>query len=151
MITRILTAVDDSPAALTGARAAIELAGRLGARVRAVNVLRDGALGDTLVAVSGDPGVGERRGVAAASVLDHVARLAQRSGVDLETCQLRGEPARRILAEAATWHADLVVVGRSNQQRRAGAPYVGGETAHVLEFAEQPVLVVPPSGLVTDA
>jgi hypothetical protein len=27
---------------------------------------------------------------------------------------------------------------------RAGEPYVGGETANVLEFAERPVLVVPP-------
>lgn len=145
MITRILTAVDDSPAALTAARAAVDLAAQLGARVRVVNVLRDGALGDTLAAVSGDPRVGERRGVAAASVLGHVARLARRAGLQVETCQLHGEPARRILAEARGWHADLVVIGRSNQARRAGAPYVGGETAHVLEFAEQPVLVVPPS------
>jgi hypothetical protein len=39
------------------------------------------------------------------------------------------------------------VIGKSDQQRRAGAPYVGGETANVLEFAEQPVLVVasPPA------
>ncbi len=151
MITRILAAVDDSPAALTAARAAIDLAVRLGARVRAVNVLRDGALGDAFEAVSGDTRVRERRGVAAASVLGHVARLARRSGVEVETCQLHGDPARRILAEARTWHADLVVIGRSEQERRAGAPYVGGETAHVLEFAEQPVLVVPPSVPAGDA
>jgi nucleotide-binding universal stress UspA family protein len=151
MITRILAAVDDSPAALTAARAAVDLAARLGARVRAVNVLRDGALGDTFEAVSGDPRVRERRGVAAAAVLGHVAGLARRSGVEVETCQLHGDPARRILADARTWHADLVVIGRSEQERRAGAPYVGGETAHVLEFAEQPVLVVPPSAPAGDA
>ena len=35
------------------------------------------------------------------------------------------------------------MIARSQQRRRTGDPYVGSETAHVLEFAEQPVLVVP--------
>jgi nucleotide-binding universal stress UspA family protein len=143
MIARILLAVDDSPAALEAARTAVDLAARLHASVRAVNVLRDGVLGAALTAASADPGVAARRGVAAASVLDHVARLARRLGVTVETGQLQGQPAGCILAEARAWHADVIVLGRSAQQRRAGAPYVGGETAHVLEFAEQPVLVVP--------
>ncbi len=145
MISRILVAVDDSPASLGAARAAVELAAGLGARLRAVNVLRDHVLSQTLERMSGYQRVGERRDIAAAGVLGHVAALARAAGVEeVETCQLEGEPARCILAEARAWPADLIVIAKSSQQRRAGEPYVGGETANVLEFAERPVLVVPP-------
>ncbi len=144
MITRILVAVDDSPASLGAARAAVELAASLGARLRAVNVLRDHVLSQTLERMSGYQHVGERRDIAAAGVLGHVAALARCSGVEVETCQLEGEPARCILTQARKWPADLIVIAKSSQQRRAGEPYVGGETANVLEFAERPVLVVPP-------
>ena len=143
MITRILLAVDDSPGALAAARVAVDLAARLGARLRVVNVVQDGRLAETLEAASGSPGLRERRGSAAAALLDHVGELARRSGVAVETCQLEGSPARRILDEAQAWAADLTVMARSQRRHRAGDPYVGSETAHVLEFTEQPVLVVP--------
>jgi nucleotide-binding universal stress UspA family protein len=143
MITRILLAVDDSPGALAAARVAVDLAARLGGRLRVVNVVRDGHLAEILAAAAGSPGLRERRGDAAAAVLDHVGELARRAGVPVETCQLEGSPARRILGEAQAWAADLTVIARSQQHRRTGDPYVGSETAHVLEFAEQPVLVVP--------
>lgn len=35
------------------------------------------------------------------------------------------------------------MIARSQQRCHTGDPYVGSETVHVLEFAEQPVLVVP--------
>jgi nucleotide-binding universal stress UspA family protein len=144
MITRILLAVDDSPGALAAARTAVELAAPLGARIRAVHVLRDHVLSDALEAATGHPDLEERRDVAASSVLDHVALLARQAGVDVEQDQLEGEPASCILAQARAWPADLIVIGKSDQERRAGEPYVGSETANVLEFAEQPVLVVAP-------
>ena len=97
MITRILLAVDDSEGALAAARVAIDLAARLGARLRVVNVVQDGRFGQTLEAASGHPGLGARRGHAAAAVLGHVAELARRCGVKAETSQLQGYPARRIL------------------------------------------------------
>ncbi|HET8683969.1 MAG TPA: universal stress protein, partial [Micromonosporaceae bacterium] len=68
--------------------------------------------------------------------------LADRAGVPVETVQVDGEPAARVLAQARAWRADLVVLGRSDRPG-VGEPYVGGHTRHVLEFAEQPVLVVP--------
>jgi hypothetical protein len=37
------------------------------------------------------------------------------------------------------------VIARSQRRRRTGDPYVGSETAQVLEFTEKPVLVVPHS------
>jgi nucleotide-binding universal stress UspA family protein len=97
MISRILVAVDDSPASLEAARAAVQLAASLGARLRAVNVLRDHVLSDALERMSGYRRVGERRDVAA-GVLGHVAAVATAAGVEVQTCQVEGEPARGILA-----------------------------------------------------
>jgi nucleotide-binding universal stress UspA family protein len=144
VITRILVAVDDTAASMGAARAAVALAVRLGARLRVVNVLRDHLLTQALERLSGYPGVAHRREVAAAGVLGQVEALARASGVEVETCQMEGEPAQCILTEAGAWPADLIVIAKSSQQRRAGEPYVGSETANVLEFAEQPVLVIPP-------
>lgn len=144
MITRILVAVDDSAASMQAARTAVELAVGLGARLRVVNVLRDHLLSQALERMSGYRGVSERRDIAAAGVLGQVAALARASGVEVETCQLEGQPAQGILAEANAWPADLIVIAKSDQQRRAGEPYVGSETANVIEFAEQPVLVTSP-------
>jgi nucleotide-binding universal stress UspA family protein len=84
-----------------------------------------------------------RRRHAASSVLHHVARLAEQSGVLIETRLLDGLPAAMILDEANRWPADLIVVGRSDRHE-AGEPYIGSETRHILEFADRPVLVVPP-------
>ncbi len=47
-----------------------------------------------------------------------------------------------LLRVAQQWHADLIVMGRSDK-RRPGVPYVGNQTEHLLEFASVPVLVVP--------
>lgn len=131
-MTRILVAVDDSPAGLAAAAAAVEVAARSDAEVRFVHVLRP--------SVPGGPEPADGR--ASDALLRHVADLAVAGGVAAEAVRLVGEPARELLEAARSWSADLVVIGRSDV-RAAGAPYVGKETREVLEFAEQPVLVVP--------
>jgi nucleotide-binding universal stress UspA family protein len=142
MISRILLAVDDSPAALTATEVTLDLASRLGARVLAVHVVSNYLLSTLHASGSRVSGIEERQKHAAAAVLRHVARMAERAAVDLETQQLEGNAARHVLGLARTWHANLIVIGRSGQ-RGPGEPYVGSQTAHVLEFAELPVLVVP--------
>ena len=122
MISRILLGVDDSPGGLAAARVAVDLAAGLGARLRVVNVVEDGRLAETIEAVSGAGGFRERRGDAAAAVLEHVGELARRAGVQVETCRLEGSPARRILGEAQAWDSDLTVIARSQRRRRAGDP-----------------------------
>lgn len=143
MITRILLAVDDSPAALAAARLTLDLATRLPARIRMVSVVADHTLSAALAGRSAYPDLSARREAASTSVLDHIAELARQAGLEIETRQLGGEPARHILTEARGWPADLIVIGKSGG-RRLGEPYVGSQTAHVLEFADRPVLVVPP-------
>ena len=77
-------------------------------------------------------------------MLQYVARQAQRSRVAVETEQRYGEPAACLLTEARDWPADIVVLGRS--ERPGHRQPLGLAATRVLEFAEQPVLIVPESG-----
>lgn len=144
MITHILLAVDDSPDSLAATRLAVELALGLGARLRAVHVRADHQFEAAIEAATGSP-VGGRRDEAEASLLARVAALAQGRGVVVETVLLAGRVEVALLQAARDWGADLVVIGKSGRAA-VGEPYVGSLTRHVLEFAEQPVLVTPGAG-----
>ncbi|WP_067453155.1 universal stress protein [Actinomadura macra] len=142
MTACLLLVVDDSPATLAAARYALHLARALGARVRAVSIVADGVLTDAVTSVSAHPDVGARRDLAAHSVLAHVERLAGLEEVEIETGLLFGDIAERVLDESRRVHPDLIVLARGGAPRpggRALAPWAG----RLLEFAEQPVLVVP--------
>lgn len=141
--SRILVAVDDSPAALTAAHAAIDLAVLSGARLRFVHVIGDGELVRALAKRGHDGQLADTRRSAAESLLRHVTAEAHRAGVQAERANLTGAPVALLLGAARDWAADLFVVGRSDV-RRAGSAYVGSVTRGVLEFSEIPVLVVPP-------
>ena len=138
---RILVAVDDSPAGLAAARVAVGLAAQLGASLRVVHVVADGDITAVLEA-SGDAELGKRRTAPTAALLRHVQGLASAADVTAETVELFGDTARLILEQARISMADLIVIGRG-LDREVGRPYVGHETRIVLEFADQPVLVVP--------
>lgn len=145
-IQRILVAIDDSSDALAAAHLAIEIAAGASATLRVLHLLTDHGLSDLLGepeagAAAGGP-VTERRTAGARSLLRHVQRLAKRAGVTAEMRLVEGDAGSGILAEARDWGADLVVVGRSSQAG-PGAPYIGQQVRQVLEFAQQPVLVVP--------
>ncbi len=143
VMRKILLAVDDSPAALEAARAAVDLADGWGATVRAVYVVENHVLAEAIGSASSVAQATERLQRSGHAVLAHVARLGEETGVVVESIELQGEPYQRILEHAGKWGADLVVMGRSDR-RGAGSAYVGSETEQVLEFTEQPVLVVPP-------
>jgi nucleotide-binding universal stress UspA family protein len=141
-ITRILVAVDDSPAALAAARTALDIARRYQASVRLVHVEQDGALVRALAGFDNEETIDERRTQAASSLLRHVLSQAKSSGLSAEAIGLEGDPASTVLAQIGDWKADLVVLGRS-WQRGAGRPYLGAVSRQVLEFSEVPVLIVP--------
>ncbi len=144
MISRVLLAVDDSVDSLAATRAAVDLVRHEGGTLRAVHVSADGVLDEALRLVSSRPGAETRRGLAEAAVLARAESLARAAGVTVETGLLTGDVGRTLLEEARRWKADLVVVGKSTRSA-SGEPYVGPVTRHVLEFCEQPVLVVPPT------
>ena len=129
MMQRILTAVDDSAPALAAANLAIQVAKSWGAELLFVAVTEDGLDG--------------------APVLRHVLGLAASHAVTATGTSLRGiHPFEAILAQAAEWDADLLVMGQSDK-RHPGGPYVGSQTEHVLEFSPIPVLVVPEAQIAT--
>lgn len=142
--SRVLVAVEDSATGLRAAAVAVDLAAALGASLLVVHVVTDGDLEGALSGGRpGGRGVRERRRASAAALLRHVASRARRRGVPVDTLEAEGDAAGRILDAARSWSAGIVVIGRS--EARAGGPHrVGAQTQHVMEFAEQPVLVVPP-------
>ena len=142
MIERVLLAVDDSPDSLAAARLSVELAGKLPARLRVVSVSANHAVEAAIEAATNRPEVDVRRSLSAVAILARVTALAEVAGVTVETDLLTGDVGPAVLDAARAWSADLVIVGRAGR-RKSGEPYVGAQTRHVLEFAEQPVLVVP--------
>jgi nucleotide-binding universal stress UspA family protein len=140
----VLLAVDDSPAALAATRAAVALCAATGARLRVVTVVGDHHITEPLSHGADGQAVTARRERAAQAVLRHAELLSGRSGVAVETAALEGDAAPRVLDEARRWSADIIVVALVSHHG-PGQPYIGGQTRHVLEFADVPVLVVPPS------
>ena len=145
MMDRILVAVDDSPASFAAARVAAALAAALGARLRVVHVAVDHELGEAVARVSDQPHVHTRILEGRQALLSRVSSLTTSAGVVPEAALLTGSIAPAVLGDAHAWGADLVVVGKS-ARAVVGDPYIGSQTRQLLEFAERPVLVVPPPG-----
>jgi nucleotide-binding universal stress UspA family protein len=141
-IQRVLVAVDDSPAALRAARFATDLAAGWHAHLRLVAVAADHALGSLLDTTVPEGRAAERVERAGHALLQHLAHAARVEGIEVDSVLLGGEPFRQILEQAHAWNADLIVMGRSDRHGPS-SPYLGSVTAHVLEFADCPVLVIP--------
>lgn len=138
----LLVAVDDTPAALAGARFAVELARTAGLRVCAVAVIpKPPAAPHPPLQPQRESAPQPQR--TAQNVLRYVETVANREAVPVECVVRTGEPALCVLDQAQVVGARIIVVGRSGRAG-PGEPYVGSQTRHVLEFADCPVLVVPP-------
>lgn len=142
MIERILLAVDDSPDSLAAARTAIGLAAALGAPLLVVHVRRNHTFDAALAAAAARPETTARRERSEEAILARIASLAREAEVHVQTRMLDGHVGAQVLDVARSWAADVVVLGRS-ARARGHEPYVGPHTRHILEFAEQAVLVVP--------
>lgn len=149
---RVLLGVDDSPAGMAAARAAASLARSCSGTVLAVHVLpAPPGPGRSSVGhgEAGRPEPPRPAGAARATdpstiaVLRFAADVARGAGVPIEVRAPAGDPAHVILDLAASWPADVIVLGRSTGSR-VGQPYIGSKVQHVLEFTDVPVLVVPP-------
>ncbi|HEU5003977.1 MAG TPA: universal stress protein [Actinomycetota bacterium] len=118
---------------------------RLGGRVLAVLVSPDAPSAVSAAAVSGV--------VADATALDQAAaerareldrELTRRTaGLDVEIAfvHTKGDPARELLALAASHRADLIVVGRSRKARHRIAGSIG---RHLVCGRQAPVVVIVP-------
>lgn len=143
MIARIMLAVDDTPDSVAAARVAVELAAALHAQLRVVHVRTNHDLDAAVTQAGGRGAVAARRAESDVAILARAASLAAEAGVAAESELLAGDTAPAVLDAAHVWPADLVVLGKSSRSA-TGEPYIGSRARHILEFAEQPVLIVPP-------
>lgn len=149
MYERILVPVDGSSTSKRGLDEALQIAARLGSRIRIVHVVDDASLamatsalatnvGDLLVSLADD----------GARILEDAGRTVQASGVAFDTA-LRHNTAGRvsdvIVKEAADWPSDLIVIG-THGRRGAGRWLLGSDAEQVLRAAPVPVLLVRAAG-----
>ncbi len=138
MITQVLLGVDDSAASLTAARTAVELCAGWNATLHVLAAV--GQLPST------DPDPARARAARiddARSVLRYVEQLAERHKVTVRGVLVEDEPALAMLRHCRDSGAGLIVIGRSRVVGY-GRPYIGSQARHILEFADVPVIVVPP-------
>jgi nucleotide-binding universal stress UspA family protein len=130
--SRVLACVDGSVAGMAAADLAVDLAAEDGAQLDVIYVLEPAA--------GGELAAGLRR--SGENNLQAVARSAQSRRVVVKTAFREGVPFEEILAEAARFQADVIVMGRVGQAG-PGKKLLGSEAERVVEFAQSPVLIVP--------
>ena len=140
MIETILVATDGSPASSAAADEAIDLAGRLQARLIVINVVN---VPEVAAASAMFPGTA----VAAREEADAIARAvvddAMRAGVAATYLTWEGQPGEAIVAAAEAESADLVVVG-THGRSVIGRLLLGSVSEYVVRHSRVPVLVVRP-------
>jgi nucleotide-binding universal stress UspA family protein len=138
-IRTIVLATDLMASSREATDRAIDLAGRLDARLVIVNVLEKRRLAGGGAHERVDQARAERE-----APLVNVVREARAAGVTAEFLVWQGDPGGSIAAAAEAEGADLVVVGTRGRSG-AGRMLLGSVSAHVVRHASCPVLVVRPS------
>lgn len=146
MFKRILVATDGSPLSKKAVESAIALAARSGAELLALTVVPryptnyfDGAA----VFTPEDIGRIERQWAESAqATLDEIAKLAEASGVRIQTTTVSGDLVGEAIIAAAKKHGSDTIVMASHGRRGIRRLLLGSETQHVLTHSDLPVLVL---------
>lgn len=139
---KILVPVDGSRYSLNAARLAAEIAEIHGSDLKLFHVL-DVLMADQLKSLlkKNSGSIREELKSQAQGFLRDMVREIGKKNVNLEILIKEGIPHEAIIKEAASWGADLVVLGKLG--RRGISHIVLGSVAErVIEFSEMPVLVV---------
>ena len=137
--TRVLCAVDFSPASLRALALAESLAAEAVAPLTVLHVLEPASVFEPVVAGSGRlPGADVHR--AAQHRLEKLVGSDTRAFTDVHEVVVAGKPYREILREAAVQSSDLIVLGTHGG--RPGLPAFGSTTNHIVREATCPVLTV---------
>ena len=138
---RILVAVDGSPTSNKALAAALELARSHGGRIRLVHSV------DELLYMSGFDTSADVVTIIRANaqkVLAEAASAAAAAGVAAE-CDLVDAPGQRlgdiVARQAASWQADLVVVG-THGRHGVGRVLMGSGAEQIIRHSPVPVLVI---------
>lgn len=145
MYQRILVPVDGSPTSELGLREAIRLAQLTHADIRLIHVIDElsfamgldaygFAAGDLLELLRKD----------GAEVLEHAATTVREQGVLVDCVlyeNLEKTVQQRVIAEAQTWPADLIVIG-THGRRGVRRMVLGSSAESILRSSPVPVLLV---------
>ena len=145
MYDRILVPVDGSSTSAHGLGEAIRLAKVTGGRLRLMHVIDELSFALAMDAYSGHSGdwLRELRDAGTQLLEDGKAKAAA-AGVDADAVlcdNFRGAVPDRVMAEAASWPADLIVLG-THGRRGLGRMVMGSSAEHILRTANVPVLLV---------
>ncbi len=145
MYTHILVPIDGSPTSNRGLDEAVKLAKLTGARLRLVHVV------DQLIYAMGADGYGTmttdlipilREG--GERILSTCKTHVEASGVPVDTVlfdSFAGRVSDLVVAEAISWHADLIVLG-THGRRGVGRLFMGSDAEQIVRLAPTPVLLV---------
>lgn len=137
---RILIAVDSSEYAMQAAKRGLELAHALHAQAALLYVV------DTAKAMGNiDAGISPENALIvlkreAEETLGQLARMY--NGSELMKFMPEGHPVEEIIGTAASWNADLIVMGTHGRTGLAHL-FAGSVAEQVLRHARIPVMVVP--------
>ena len=140
-VETILVATDGSPASAAASEEAIDLAGRLDARLIVINVVNAPELA-TASAIY--PGTVASARDEAEGIARQVVEEALRAGVSATFLTWEGQPGEAIVAAAESEAADLIVVG-THGRSVVGRLLLGSVSEYVVRHAHAPVLVVRPT------
>ena len=145
MYQRILVPVDGSSTSAHGLGEAIRLAGLTGGRLRLMHVIDELSFALAMDAYAGHSGdwLQELRN-AGTRLLEEGKAKAAAAGVEADSVlcdNFRGAVTDRVTAEAASWPADLIVLG-THGRRGSGRQVMGSSAEHILRTANVPVLLV---------
>jgi nucleotide-binding universal stress UspA family protein len=142
LFSRVLCAVDFSPASLHALTLAQSLAGEAAARLCVMHVLEPVSVFEPVVAVGLDdlPAVNADHRREVRRRLEGLVGGDTRAFTDVAEIVVSGKPYREILRAAGEQRSDLIVIGAHGGRR--GLPVFGSTTAHVVREAQCPVLTV---------
>ena len=142
LFSRVLCAVDFSPASVRALTLAQSLAGEAAARLCVMHVLEPVSVFEPVVAVGPDdlPAVNADHRREVRHRLEGLVSGDTRAFTDVAEVVVSGKPYREILRAADEQRSDLIVIGAHGG--RLGLPALGSTTAHVVREALCPVLTV---------
>lgn len=148
MYKSIVVGIDGSDLATKALRHALVLGKEMGAKVLLITSTEPSVLvapGAEFMAVDTStmiPELEEAKAKSARATLDEASKLAEASGVAIETLHMPSSiAADAIVAAAKKVGADLIVMG-SHGRRGLGRLLLGSQAAEVLAHSTIPVLVV---------
>jgi nucleotide-binding universal stress UspA family protein len=138
--TRVLCAVDFSPASLRALALAESLAGEAAARLCVMHVLEPVSVFEPVAAGAGAPAVSADLRRDARHRLETFIGKDTRAFTDVVEVVVAGKSYQEILREAGERQSDLIVIGTHGGP--LGLPAFGSTTNHVVREAACPVLTV---------